>query len=118
MSTGENLNEPQILPENWGPIFGLSNFKDKLGDLSWCNLSDQGWFEVGPAPEPEPEDPKKIVDSQIQHLLNESLPMVASDNTLMTKQQRIEWSEYRQKLKEIYLQVGYPNNIFWPKRPD
>ena len=55
LSTGEALNEPQSLPENWGPIFGLHGFLDKLGDLSWLGdaYADQGWFEVGDAP-PDP----------------------------------------------------------------
>jgi hypothetical protein len=52
ISTGEALNEPQKLPTNWGPIFGLSGFQDRLGDLSWLGAaySDHGWFVVGEAP--------------------------------------------------------------------
>ena len=52
LSTGEALNEPQLLPENWGPIFGLHGFMDRIGDLSWLGeaYEGQGWVEVGDAP--------------------------------------------------------------------
>jgi hypothetical protein len=47
ISTNEALSEPQPLPENWGPIFGLHGFIEKLGDLSWVGVPDQGWFDTG-----------------------------------------------------------------------
>ena len=53
LSTNEALGAPQELPENWGPIFGLSGVKDKLGDLAWVGLPDQGWFETTQASEDE-----------------------------------------------------------------
>jgi len=31
LSTNEALNEPQRLPENWGPIFGMAGIQDRLG---------------------------------------------------------------------------------------
>ena len=53
ISTGEALGEKQKLPENWGPIFGLHGFLDKLGDLSWLGEGyvDKGWSIVGEAPD-------------------------------------------------------------------
>lgn len=116
--TGEKLNDPQELPENWGPIFGLSGVKDRLGDLSWLGIDDKAWVEVD-VPDPVVViDHKANVDSQVAHLLNESLSMVAVDNTTITKSQRQAWVEYRKKLQEITLQVGYPENVYWPTRPE
>lgn len=117
LSTGEKLNEPQLLPENWGPIFGMEGFKEKLNDLSWVSMPDMGWFEVGPLEENE-DVKKKQIDDTVRHLLNESLAKVAADDPTITKQQRAEWMEYRQHLKEISSQTKYPNEVFWPKKPD
>lgn len=128
LSTNEALNKPQPLPENWRNIFGLSASKDRLGDLSWAGHEDIGWFEVD-APEPEPKsallpepepekDAKTLADEHVQHLLDTTLPMVAFDNASMTKAKMQEWVEYRKKLQEIHLQVGYPSDIYWPTRPE
>lgn len=114
--TGENLSDPQPLPENWGPIFGMEGVKDRLNDLSWVGITDKIWVEVE-VPDPV-FDMKGFIDSQIEHQLKESLPMVAEDNINLTKGQRSEWVEYRRKLQEIYLQPNYPNEVFWPARPE
>jgi len=116
LSTGEALNEPQDLPENWKNIFGLRASIDRLGDLSWAGRDDLGWFEVD-VPDPV-VDQKALVDDQIAHFLTTSLPMVAMDNRDMTKAKRQEWMEYRKKLQEIPLNPDYPNEVFWPTRPE
>jgi hypothetical protein len=112
LSTNEPLNEPQELPDNWKNIFGLHASKDRLGDLSWAGHEDMGWFEVGP------EDTKTVVNREIQRLLDSSASYVAIDNTSITKAQRVAWMDYRQKLKELHLQIGFPNEVFWPARPE
>lgn len=116
LSTGEALNEPQDLPDNWKNIFGLKASIDRLGDLTWAGHPDMGWFEVD-MPEPV-VDQKKFIDDQIAHLLTTSLPMVAMDNTSMTKAERQEWMEYRKQLQEIPLNPDYPNEVRWPTRPE
>jgi len=116
LSTGEALNEPQDLPDNWKNIFGLKASIDRLGDLTWAGHPDMGWFEVDvldPA-----VDIQKVVDDQIAHFLMETAPMVAMDNTSMTKAKRQEWMDYRKKLQEIPLNPDYPNEVFWPTRPE
>ena len=115
LSTNEPLNEPQELPDNWKNIFGLHASKDRLGDLSWAGHEDMGWFEIGPAPEVPLEEK---MTKQIEGLLKESEQYVAIDNTSITKGERVAWMDYRQKLKELYLQPGFPNEIFWPARPE
>ena len=96
LSTGEALNEPQDLPDNWKNIFGLKGSLDRLGDLSWAGHEDLGWFEVD-VPEPV-FDQKKFIDDQIAHFLATSLPMVAADNISQTKAERQAWMDYRQQL--------------------
>lgn len=114
--TGKKLNDPQPLPENWGPIFGMEGVKDRLGDLSWLGITDQSWVEVD-VPDPA-LDMKKLVDDQVDHFLKQSLEMVSPDNQSITKAKWQEWMKYRKSLQEIYLQPNYPQEVFWPVKPE
>jgi hypothetical protein len=116
LSTGEALNEPQDLPDNWKNISSLKGSIDRLGDLTWAGHPDMGWIEVD-VPDPV-VDIQKVVDDQIAHFLLETAPMVAMDNISMTKAKRQEWMDYRKKLQEIPLNPDYPNEVFWPTRPE
>jgi hypothetical protein len=96
----------------------MEGVKDRLGDLSWLGINDQAWIEVE-VPDPVVEiNFKEIVDNQIQHFLQESLPMVAVDNLNMTKEQRAAWIEYRQALQNLHLHPNYPHEINWPIKPE
>lgn len=94
----------------------MEGVKDRLGDLSWLGITDQAWVEVD-VPEPS-IDIKAIVDQHVAQLLEGTLSIVAPDNTSLTKAQWQAWMEYRKKLQEISLQVGYPQEVFWPARPE
>jgi hypothetical protein len=120
LSTNEPLNEPQELPSSWKNIAGLTSLvirgeTARLNNLSWAGHDDMGWFEIGPAPEVPLEEK---MTKQIEGLLKESEQYVAIDNTSITKGERIAWMDYRQKLKELHLQQGFPEEIFWPARPE
>ena len=116
LSTGEALNEPQDLPDNWKNISSLKGSIDRLNDLAWAGHPDMGWIEVDVL---DPVvDIQKVVDDQIAHFLMETSPMVAMDNISMTKAKRQEWMDYRKKLQEIPLNPDYPNEVFWPTRPE
>lgn len=118
LSTNEALNEPQKLPENWGPIFGMDGIKDRLGDLSWLGdaYADQGWVEVGEeAVAPLTADE---ANATIAQLLKDSAWAVASDDTTITKGQRANWLAFRQALRNIPLQPDFPANIVWPNQPE
>jgi len=117
LSTGEALNAPQKLPENWGPIFGLGGIKDRLGDLSWLGdaYADQGWFEVGE--ESAPIMTADEANKTVQQFLISTAWAVAVDNTDMTKEQRANWLTYREKLRAVPMQEGFPENIVWPAEP-
>jgi hypothetical protein len=118
LSTGETLNEPQKLPENWGPIFGMGGIKNRLGDLSWLGdaYADQGWFEVGEAPQPLTTETEAL--ATIQEWLKSTAWAVAEDDRTLTKGQRADWMAFRQALRDIPLQVGFPTNIVWPIQPE
>lgn len=119
LSSGEALNEPQKLPENWGPIFGMSGIQDKLGDLSWLGdaYADKGWFVVGESSaDPVPSSAAELEWEKAKGLLAASDWAVLSD-VPMTAGDKALWIEYRRALREIRLQTGFPNDIQWPARP-
>ena len=123
--TQENISDPQPLPENWGPIFGLEGFKHKIGNLEWTgdpSIADLGWFETN-----------ILNTSTTNNTTVESLDVTArqtaiallreSDWTMlpdvpMSSSKKLEWQEYRKKLREINLQPGFPDTIGWPNKPE
>lgn len=121
LSTGEALNEPQKLPENWGPIFGMPGIQDRIGDLSWLGeaYTDQGWVVVeGEAPaDPVQATQAELAWENAKRLLRESDWAVLSD-VPMNKTQKTLWIEYRRELREVRLQPGFPTNINWPSIPE
>ena len=120
LSTNEALNEPQKLPENWGPIFGLHGFIDQLGDLSWLGeaYADQGWVVVGDAPaEPAQSTEAELAWERAKKMLQESDWAMLSD-VPMTAGNKALWIEYRRALREVRLQSGFPSNIQWPAKPE
>ena len=120
LSDGSALSEPQPLPENWGPIFGLHGFIDQIGDLSWLGeaYNDQGWFEVGDAPPgPAESSAAELAWNQAKIDLRNSDWAVLPD-VPMTAGQRDAWIAYRKALREIRLQPGFPADIQWPVRPE
>lgn len=117
LSTGEALNAAQHLPENWGPIFGMEGIKDRLGNLSWLGdaYADQGWVEVGE----ETTIPMTAdeVNATIAQRLKDSAWAVAEDDLTITRGQRADWMAFRQALRDIPLQAGFPTDIVWPTEP-
>jgi hypothetical protein len=105
ISTGKALTRPQSLPENWGPIFGLENFKDRLGDLSWVGMPDQGWFEVDTETSEAfltSEEKIHSIQSQIDSILAETADKVMAENTTISKGEQALWIKYRNALGEIW----------------
>lgn len=120
LKTGEALNEPQKLPENWGPIFGLQGVIDKIGDLSWLGdaYADMGWVEVGDAPPgPATSTEAELAWERAKQMLRESDWSMLPD-VPMTTGQKSAWIAYRKALREIRLQAGFPDDIQWPKAPE
>ena len=121
ISTGEWQNEPQPLPENWGPIFGMEGISDRLNDLTWLGTEyhDLGWFEVGyqTSGSAATATSSELAWNQAKTLLRDSDWAVLSD-VPMSSGARVDWIEYRRALREIRLQPGFPDNIIWPKIPE
>lgn len=120
LKTGEALNEPQKLPENWGPIFGMSGIVDRIGDLSWLgdSYADMGWVIVGEAPaEPVQATKAELEWERAKKLLQDSDWAMLPD-VPMTVGEKAKWIAYRKGLREIRLQSGFPETIVWPTKPE
>lgn len=119
LESGEPLTEPQVLPENWGPVFGLHAFEDRLGDLGWIGSehAGTGWFVVGEEPPPPKEaTPEELAWDRAKKLLAESDWAMMPD-VPMTKSKKAEWIEYRRALRNIRFHDDFPA-MEWPKVPE
>lgn len=119
LSTQENLNEPQELPENWGPVFGLANFEYKLSDLSWIGPEhvDTGWFYVGDTPPPpEPASREDLIRQEAWDRLRESDWRMLPDEPI-TAGKRAEWVDYRRELRRIHMSFVFSDDFKMPNSP-
>lgn len=119
LKTGVALNDPQKLPENWGPIFGLYGLIDKIGDLSWLGeaYADLGWVSIGDGPDEPVASAADIAWNRAKDFLKDSDWSMLPD-VPMTVRKKSEWIEYRKALREIRGQTGFPNDIQWPVKPE
>lgn len=117
ISTNENLNEPQTLPDNWENIFTLSGLsEEELNDLTWAGREDLGWFKTGEFLEVKLTTVKEQVDAKVKDLLSLSDWTMLPDVNI-THEQRANWIEYRQALRDVSKQPNYPDHVDWPNQP-
>lgn len=118
LSTNEALTKPGVLPENWGPIFGLKGIQDRLGNLSWLGeaYADMAWVQVEGNVEDlaAPVDLKVIVDERLNNLLQEVEAKLAEN---LTVEQKIKVLDYQALLLKVTTQKNYPQEIVWPISP-
>ena len=119
LKTGAFLNDPQKLPENWRPIFGMSGITDRIGDLSWLGeaYADLGWVVVGEAPPaPAQATAADLAWDRAKKMLAESDWSMLPD-VPMTAGQKSAWIAYRKALREIRLHPDFPD-MDWPAKPE
>ena len=116
LSTNEGLSEPGPLPNNWGPIFGLSGITEKLGDLSWIGptYSDQGWVELSEAEELAITSARITAKAEKER---EYANQVLS-NPSITVGEKIAWNEYLLALDEVCICSDHDCHPIFPVRPD
>ena len=112
LSTNEALSEAGPLPNNWGPIFGLHGFQEKLGDLSWIGPSyaDKWWVEL--TADEQKEVLAAEVLSQLAGKKAEAEKIIALQD--ITVEQKAVWVNYILSLDLVPLQVNFP---FEPRVP-
>lgn len=74
-----------------------------------------------PKPEPEPTDEELAEKARKQRqalLLECDYTQLADVQGKMTEAQKAEWSNYRQALRDITGQAGFPRVITWPTKPE
>ena len=116
LSTNEPLSEAGPLPNNWGPIFGLHGFIEKLGDLSWLGsaYADKGWVELT---ETEQEALRKAkVMSRVE--AEKLLATEALSNPTLTVGSKIAWQEYLHALDTVCLCPDFDCDPKFPIRPN
>ena len=120
LSNGEELNEPQALPENWGPVFGLTDCEDKLSDLAWIGAehADTGWFYVDDTPPlPEPASREDLIRQEAWDRLRECDYRVLPDEPI-TSGKRAEWIAYRRELRRVHQTECFPLSFEFPITPE
>ena len=114
MSTNEALSEAGPLPTDWGPIFGLEGFKEKLGDLSWIgpDYVDQGWVEL--TSDEQALANKSQVLARIE--TEKTIANAALNESTITINSKIAWDNYLTALEVVSLSPDFKDPQF-PVRP-
>lgn len=115
LSTNEALSEPGPLPNNWGPIFGLHGFQEKLGDLSWLGPSyaDRGWVELTEAEQKAIQ--VAAVTNKVQELRAEAEERLKSSD--LTIELKISLTEYLLALGSVCLYPDFERHPKFPIKP-
>jgi hypothetical protein len=116
LSTNEALSKAGPLPNNWGPIFGLHGFLDKIGDLSWVGLAyaDQGWIKLTDA---EQEALRKAeVMARVE--AEKTIADTALSDPAITVAGKIAWDEYLLALEATCLSPDFDFDPKFPIRPN
>ena len=115
LSTNEPLREAGPLPNNWGPIFGLSGIQEKLGDLSWLGPSyaDQGWLKLSE------EEQETLRKQEVVARVNaeKAIANAALSDTSITLADKIAWEDYLMGLDTVCLCPDFGCNPKFPPRP-
>lgn len=90
--------------------------------VAWCNtnnamIEDKGdYYEVVAVPAPTTEELSAQARSQRDALIAATDYLMAADYPL-TDEKRQELTVYRQALRDVPEQSGFPTEIVWPTRP-
>lgn len=99
------------------------NTFSKYSELAqWCNsnnamIVDRGdYYEAIPVPEPTEEELARTVRGIRDAKLSETDYLVAPDYPI-SEENLAEVKTYRQALRDITEQSGFPKNVTWPTKP-
>lgn len=83
------------------------------GDLGWFLTEAGEWIDPNP-PASYPQDQR--VRNQRNNLLDQTDRYMIPDFPI-TEELREQWKQYRQALRDITAQPGFPSDITWPESP-
>ena len=76
------------------------------------------WVIVSHEPEPEPETPVKDPADEIREERNYRLSGTDWTQLNDSPVDKAVWAAYRQELRDVPQQAGFPSNVIWPERPE
>jgi len=135
---GQIIEGPTILPSSWRNISGLNNLSDDellpLGWLPWRFIETQGdvfngsTIEITPTEIVETQKWRAKTQDDIAHEAAEqgrvvraerNARLAASDWTQLADApiNSVAWANYRQALRDVPAQTGFPWQITWPVPP-
>ncbi len=127
-NTADYDDWPEIIPGYWPRKLAgkrgwqqVENHKDEQGYVNGEPFTiaeygpyPEGWSET--APEPSEEDKSAQVRSQRGGLMDASDYLMLPDYPV-DEASRAEVREYRQALRDLPQQPGFPNAVIWPEKP-
>jgi hypothetical protein len=115
LSTNEALSEAGPLPNNWGPIFGLHGFLEKIGDLSWVGpaYADQGWVQLTAAE----QEAIRAAEVKDRVEAEKTIATTALSNPAITIGEKTAWSEYLLALDAACSCPDFDCDPKFPSRP-
>ena len=115
LSTNEALSNAGPLPNNWGPIFGLHGFLEKIGDLSWLGsaYANQGWIQLTAAE----QETIRAAEVKARVEAEKTIATTALSNPAITIGEKTAWSEYLLALDAACLCPDFDCDPKLPSRP-
>lgn len=83
------------------------------GDIGWTLTESGEWIDPAP-PEPYPKDQR--IRQTRNRILDRTDRYMISDFP-MSEETRSLWRQYRQALRDIPGQAGFPDEVVWPTEP-
>tara|TARA_R110000851_G_C12922992_1_gene550511 strand:+ start:277 stop:789 length:513 start_codon:yes stop_codon:yes gene_type:complete len=85
-----------------------------LADVAVGDTYETGRWVIGYTVENKPQDQAEAaIRNQRDHLLSDTDWMALNDSPAITT----DWAAYRQALRDITGQAGFPNTVTWPTKP-
>ncbi len=115
-------NAELLTADGYLPVIVIEEATTEKPIIKYRQLSGQieQYAEAAPVPavpEPTAEQQEMQIRSQRNSLLSLSDWTQLADAPL-TAEQKQEWAEYRQALRDVPEQAGFPENVVWPSTPE
>jgi hypothetical protein len=112
-----NVFENEVI--NVIEVESLTSFTPEIGEL--VDLPDSigiGYFNYDGVWKMKREyiEPS-IIEKRNQLLIESDIAMLPDNYAKLSEEKKIEWATYRQALRDLPEQEGFPWDINWPKKP-
>lgn len=84
------------------------------GDIGWTLLESGEWFNPNP---PQPRDQAQWARHIRNRILQKTDRYMVPDFSI-SDTARDQWRQYRQALRDLPQQTGFPDSIVWPQPPE